>query len=173
MFTKAYGEACVVAAFEGTGLLASMLRSYPYRYDHAQTVDDPNGPDIQPSNILVMIRDKQAVHRRLQEYGAKSTADSSPNTDTYSLVHSEPLIEEDDLYDDQVSVKIVDFGVGISSSLIIPNASAAWTDHKFSETIQPIGLRAPEVVLGLNWGTPVDIWSAASLVSLPAFRFAI
>jgi serine/threonine protein kinase len=120
-----------------------------------------------------MIRDKQAVHRRLQEYGAKSTADSSPNTDTYSLVHSEPLIEEDDLYNDQVSVKIVDFGVGISSSLIIPNASAAWTDHKFSETIQSIGLRAPEVVLGLNWGTPVDIWSAASLVSLPAFRFAI
>lgn len=38
------------------------------------------------------------------------------------------------------------------------------TDHNFEGVIQPVALRAPEVILGIRWDTPVDIWSAGCLV---------
>jgi hypothetical protein len=160
-FATGNGKGRVVAALEGIGLPTSMLRSDSYGC--AVEMVDTDDQDIQPSNILLCIKDKQALHRRLQEDQEEATADTSPNT----LVHSDPLMEEDDLYEDHISVKIIDFGVGISSFIIIPDNAAAPTDHKFTETIQPIALRAPEVVLGLHWGTPADIWNAASVVSSP------
>lgn len=30
--------------------------------------------------------------------------------------------------------------------------------------VQPYALRAPEVILGLEWGPPIDIWSLGCLV---------
>lgn len=41
---------------------------------------------------------------------------------------------------------------------------ATWKEKHFHEEIQPIGLRAPEVVLGYPWSTPVDIWTVGCLV---------
>jgi serine/threonine-protein kinase SRPK3 len=40
------------------------------------------------------------------------------------------------------------------------------TDQNFEGVIQPVALRAPEVILGIRWDTPVDIWSAGCLVRL-------
>lgn len=42
-------------------------------------------------------------------------------------------------------------------------------DNHLTELIQPPSLRAPEVILRADWGTSADIWSAACVVSTPAF----
>ncbi|KAG6102907.1 hypothetical protein E4U14_006535 [Claviceps sp. LM454 group G7] len=49
-------------------------------------------------------------------------------------------------------VRIIDFGV------------ASWREKHLSDLIQPLALRAPEVVLGAPWDTGVDIWSLGCLV---------
>ncbi|KAG6103061.1 hypothetical protein E4U14_006455 [Claviceps sp. LM454 group G7] len=58
-----------------------------------------------------------------------------------------PLVSEKD----SLHVRIVDFGV------------ATWREKHLSDLIQPLALRAPEVVLGAPWDTSVDIWSLGCL----------
>lgn len=50
-------------------------------------------------------------------------------------------------------------------TLILPKAS--WVDDHLMELIQPINLRAPEVVLGAEWDTSADIWNAGCVVGSP------
>ncbi|KAG6214592.1 hypothetical protein E4U26_000298, partial [Claviceps purpurea] len=40
----------------------------------------------------------------------------------------------------------------------------SWREKHLSDLIQPLALRAPEVVLGAPWDTGVDIWSLGCLV---------
>lgn len=47
---------------------------------------------------------------------------------------------------------------------------ASWVDNHLTELIQPPSLQAPEVILRANWGTSVDIWSAACVVSPVTFN---
>lgn len=49
-------------------------------------------------------------------------------------------------------VKIADLG------------NACWTDKHFTEDIQTRQYRSPEVIIGLKYGTSVDIWSAACVI---------
>ncbi|XP_030812640.1 SRSF protein kinase 3-like [Camarhynchus parvulus] len=58
-------------------------------------------------------------------------------------------LEESDLM--SIEVKIADLG------------SACWTYKPFSKEIQTQPYRALEVLLGLDYGTPADIWSTACL----------
>ncbi|KAJ5710049.1 hypothetical protein N7493_009641 [Penicillium malachiteum] len=37
--------------------------------------------------------------------------------------------------------------------------TASWVDNHLTEVIQPILLRAPEVILEAPWGPPADIWN--------------
>ena len=41
-------------------------------------------------------------------------------------------------------------------------------DH-LSEVVQPYALRAPEVILGLEWGPAIDIWSLGCMVHITVF----
>jgi len=41
--------------------------------------------------------------------------------------------------------------------------TAHFRDRHLNEVIQPFALRAPEVILGYPWDTPVDIWSVGCL----------
>ena len=50
-----------------------------------------------------------------------------------------------------LQVKVADLG------------NACWTDRKFSETIGTLQFRAPEILLGADYGPPVDVWAAACL----------
>lgn len=45
--------------------------------------------------------------------------------------------------------------------------SAARVDGPHDILIQPDALRAPEVILGMDWGTSADIWNLGCLVSRP------
>ncbi|KKK25487.1 hypothetical protein ARAM_002071 [Aspergillus rambellii] len=42
--------------------------------------------------------------------------------------------------------------------------AASWTDNHLTEVIQPVLLRAPEVILRAPWGAPVDIWNLGAVL---------
>lgn len=42
--------------------------------------------------------------------------------------------------------------------------SASWIDNHLTEVIQPVLLRAPEVIIGASWGPPVDIWNLGAVL---------
>lgn len=53
---------------------------------------------------------------------------------------------------ERIRVKIADLG------------NACWVDKHFTNDIQTRQYRAPEVVLGMNYDTSCDIWSAACMI---------
>ncbi|NWZ46576.1 SRPK kinase, partial [Haliaeetus albicilla] len=102
--------------------------------------------DIKPENILLYGRDK-SLQRLLpamldcdqrRELGLKGAGGDLGNG-----------LEESDLM--SIEVKIADLG------------SACWTYKPFSKEIQTQPYRALEVLLGLDYGTPADIWSTGCL----------
>ena len=54
--------------------------------------------------------------------------------------------------DKKTAVKIIDFG------------SSCFSGHQIYEYIQSRYYRAPEVILGISYGTPMDIWSFALVI---------
>lgn len=56
------------------------------------------------------------------------------------------------LENELVTVKIADLG------------NACWVDHHYTNDIQTRQYRAPEVILGCQWGAAVDIWSIACII---------
>jgi serine/threonine-protein kinase SRPK3 len=70
--------------------------------------------------------------------------------------------------------KLADFGSGTSDelwnrySLLSVNLyyhSAQFVSDQTTDNITPLGLRAPEVVLGGEWNESVDIWTFGCMVS--------
>jgi serine/threonine protein kinase len=55
--------------------------------------------------------------------------------------------------DSRIRVKIADLGMG------------NFIERPWLTLIQPEGLRAPEVILGCQWGAAADIWSLGCIVS--------
>jgi hypothetical protein len=37
-------------------------------------------------------------------------------------------------------------------------------EHNLTGEIQPVALRAPEIILGIKWDTAIDIWGAGCVV---------
>ncbi|KAG8632122.1 hypothetical protein KVT40_001262 [Elsinoe batatas] len=102
--------------------------------------------DLQPANVLVGIENPAIIDELLQKVSsiyAGRSSDEHPVYPSYSFgaprgPPSHP--------------KIADFGQAVSAT----------TTH--SHPIQPDRLRAPEVTLGLEWSTAVDIWSLAVMM---------
>ncbi|XP_061312104.1 SRSF protein kinase 1-like isoform X1 [Pezoporus flaviventris] len=102
--------------------------------------------DIKPENILLYGRDR-SLQRILPE-----THDCDQGTDSRLKGPGNALgnrLEESDLM--SIEVKIADLG------------SACWTYKPFCKEIQTQPYRALEVLLGLDYGTPADIWSTGCL----------
>ncbi|XP_010170576.1 SRSF protein kinase 3 [Antrostomus carolinensis] len=102
--------------------------------------------DIKPENVLLCGRDK-SLQRLLADM-----LDCSQRTDLRLKGQGDDLgnqLEESDLM--SIEVKIADLG------------SACWTYKPFSKEIQTQPYRALEVLLGLDYGTPADIWSTGCL----------
>ncbi|NXF57179.1 SRPK kinase, partial [Ciccaba nigrolineata] len=99
--------------------------------------------DIKPENVLLYGCDKSL--QRLQP----DTFDCSQRTDLRLKRPGGDRLEESDLM--SIEVKIADLG------------SACWTYKPFSKEIQTQPYRALEVLLGLDYGTPADIWSTGCL----------
>ncbi|XP_009981316.1 PREDICTED: SRSF protein kinase 3-like [Tauraco erythrolophus] len=102
--------------------------------------------DIKPENVLLYGRDK-SLQRLLPD-----TLDCDQRIDLRLKGPGGDLgnrLEESDLM--SIQVKIADLG------------SACWTYKPFSKEIQTQPYRALEVLLGLDYGTPADIWSMGCL----------
>ncbi|NXE56333.1 SRPK kinase, partial [Casuarius casuarius] len=102
--------------------------------------------DIKPENILLYVGDK-TLQKLLPDI-----VDSSQRTDLGLKGPGGDLgnrLEHSDLM--SIEVKIADLG------------SACWTYKPFSKEIQTQPYRALEVLLGLDYGTPADIWSTGCL----------
>ncbi|RMB98909.1 hypothetical protein DUI87_24454 [Hirundo rustica rustica] len=102
--------------------------------------------DIKPENILLY-----GCSKRLQRF-LVDTLDCDQGTEVRLEGAEGDLgnqLEESDLM--SIEVKIADLG------------SACWTYKPFSKEIQTQPYRALEVLLGLDYGTPADIWSTACL----------
>ncbi|NWU70947.1 SRPK kinase, partial [Pterocles burchelli] len=102
--------------------------------------------DIKPENVLLCGRDK-SLQRLLPD-----TLDCVQRTELRLKGPGGDLgnrLEESDLM--SIDVKIADLG------------SACWTYKPFSKEIQTQPYRALEVLLGLDYGTPADIWSTGCL----------
>ncbi|CAD6887157.1 unnamed protein product [Tilletia laevis] len=80
----------------------------------------------------------------LSQYYAPAPAAGDPNT-----LPPPPPYDPSSL--ERITVKIADLG------------NACWTDHHFTNDIQTRQYRCPEVILGANWGTSADMWSAACM----------
>ncbi|NXA59633.1 SRPK kinase, partial [Mohoua ochrocephala] len=102
--------------------------------------------DIKPENILLY-----GCSKRLQRL-LMDTLHCNQGTEVKLKGAGGDLgnqLEESDLM--SIEVKIADLG------------SACWTYKPFSKEIQTQPYRALEVLLGLDYSTPVDIWSTACL----------
>lgn len=93
----------------------------------------------------------------IDDYLAETPADAAaydPTSDSSAIV-SQPLRdfyiqESSDLM--SLDVTLCDWG------------SASWTNKHLTGVIQPTLLRAPEVIIGAPWGSPVDIWNLGAVL---------
>ncbi|NXH11732.1 SRPK kinase, partial [Bucco capensis] len=99
--------------------------------------------DIKPENVLLY-----GCHKSFQRL-LPDTLDSCQRTDLRLKGPGGDQLEEADLM--SIEVRIADLG------------SACWTYKPFSKEIQTQPYRALEVLLGLDYGTPADIWSIGCL----------
>ncbi|NXJ62583.1 SRPK kinase, partial [Rostratula benghalensis] len=102
--------------------------------------------DIKPENILLYGRDKNLQRLLPDAFGCGQRTDlrlKGQGGDPGNRLGESDLMS--------IEVKIADLG------------SACWTYKPFSKEIQTQPYRALEVLLGLDYGTPADIWSTGCL----------
>ncbi|KAJ0158040.1 Serine/threonine-protein kinase SRPK [Colletotrichum tanaceti] len=109
--------------------------------------------DIQPNNIFVKMRDCTLIESGYLVKVAIPQQDRSE--ERYTVLPSRPLrqyyFNEDDRFD-HFDIALGDWGV------------SSWTDKHLTEKIQPVALRAPEVLIGAPWDAAVDMWNLGAIV---------
>ncbi|KAL3457560.1 protein kinase [Aspergillus heterothallicus] len=104
--------------------------------------------DLKPANILLELENaSRTISQYLSDVPVRTEPQGTVKTPLREVITT-PLVSEMS----NIQAKIIDLGV------------ASWRDHHLSEMIQSPALRAPEVMIGAPWDTPVDIWSLGCLV---------
>ena len=130
-----------------------LLRGLAFLHDKCNTIHT----DIRPDNILVTWEDESAIDEYFQERRTKPIQYKvrGDGRHVYRKLTEFPALKEpkhDSLMD--VLPKLADFG-------------SADVQPEDAVSIQPAGAhhyRAPEVLLGLGWSTPIDIWSLGAVI---------
>jgi serine/threonine-protein kinase SRPK3 len=132
------------------------------------------GKDIKPDNILVKLVNVAPATELDNERSSVLTASSELPS---HAILSRPLrvLTPDDLLEmnkiSELNVQLSDFGTGKSllwmlrSHNLSLGLAAAAADGPHAAVIQPPALRAPEVILGCEWGPSADIWNLGCLAS--------
>lgn len=114
--------------------------------------------DLKPDNILVELDSVDAAIK-IQEEPRPTTPTQEVSSEPRShAILSRPIhvFSSDELLKlsqlSKLNVKLTDFGTAVSINGFHP------------DIIQPFALRAPEVILGCEWGPSADIWNLACLI---------
>ncbi|KAJ5724073.1 hypothetical protein N7488_002108 [Penicillium malachiteum] len=93
----------------------------------------------------------------IDDYLQKTTPgpEAYDSTSDSSAIVSQPLIE----FYIQRSTNFMTLNVALYDW-----STASWADNHLAEVIQPILLRAPEVILEAPWGPPADIWNLGAVL---------
>ncbi|KAJ5349882.1 Serine/threonine protein kinase [Penicillium brevicompactum] len=108
--------------------------------------------DIQPSNIFVKIRDASLIK---SGYLTQVPVPQQDKTKQYSAIPSTPLrqyyFNNSDRFD-HFDFTLGDWGV------------SSWIDRHLTETIEPVALRSPEVLIRAPWNETTDLWNLGALL---------
>ncbi|POS76289.1 serine/threonine protein kinase [Diaporthe helianthi] len=110
--------------------------------------------DIKPDNIFVKVRD---VHRIETEYLVEEPIpQQNKDEEQYTPIRSRSLRKcyfgDDPTRLIELDVALGDWGV------------SSWADKHLTENIQPVALRAPEVLIRAPWDTNVDWWNLGAVI---------
>ncbi|KAM7186317.1 Serine/threonine-protein kinase [Naviculisporaceae sp. PSN 640] len=109
--------------------------------------------DIKPQNILL---ETPEIDRMFECAPSESFTPHfsplAPPNDFYRPSEQVSSGKEDLATATDISIRLADFG------------TASWVDKHLTEWIQPEMLRAPEVILGAEWDSKVDIWNVGLVI---------
>ncbi|KAK4220682.1 serine/threonine protein kinase [Podospora fimiseda] len=110
--------------------------------------------DIKPDNIFVKVLDKSRIE---SEYFVKEVIPQQDRTEEhYTPIPSSSLrryyFGADAKQLDNLNIALGDWGV------------ASWTTKHLTENIQPVALRAPEVLIKACWDARVDFWNLGAVL---------
>ncbi|KAK8127201.1 kinase-like protein [Apiospora sp. TS-2023a] len=108
--------------------------------------------DIKASNILVKMRTYSRIE---SDYLTQEKVPQDRTEDQYTVIPTRPLSNyyfNDGDRIDELDIVLGDWGV------------SSWVDKHLCELIQPVALRAPEVLIGAGWGLAADIWNVGAIV---------
>jgi len=111
--------------------------------------------DIKPDNIFVKFRDTSQIESDYLVQAPVPKQDKAK--EAYTPIQSMPLrqsyfTEEDSRNVDQFDIALGDCGV------------SSWATKHLTENIQPVALRAPEVLIKAPWDAKVDWWDLVALL---------
>ncbi|KAI2101906.1 hypothetical protein LOZ34_005632 [Ophidiomyces ophidiicola] len=115
--------------------------------------------DIKPDNIFVQIPDDSLISELYLPNNPADPAAFDPSTDP-SSIQIQPL--KWDYF--RPGTKIREFKIALGDWGV-----ASWTNSHLTELIQPVALRAPEVLINAPWGPTTDLWNLGAVV-LEVFR---
>ncbi|KAI0868182.1 serine/threonine protein kinase [Hypoxylon argillaceum] len=109
--------------------------------------------DITPSNIFVKFRDHSLIESKYLK--TRRVAQQDRNEEKYTVIPSFRFqncyfTSADDLW--EFDIALGDWGV------------ASWTDKHLTENIQPVALRAPEVLIKAPWDEKADFWNLGAVL---------
>ncbi|KAK9788192.1 putative Protein kinase domain-containing protein [Seiridium cardinale] len=114
--------------------------------------------DIKPDNIFVKVRDKSLIESQYLKQVPVPTQERLGSK--YLPIPSQPL-KRCYFTPDQ---SILDFEVAIGDWGV-----SSWADNHLTELIQPVALRAPEVLIRAPWDATTDWWNLGAVI-LEVFR---
>jgi serine/threonine protein kinase len=116
-------------------------------------IESTDNIDINPANIMLTVADETI----LEDFEKAEAEDPSPSKvidDTRTIYRSRKIrLPTGDLWGQPV---LCDFG-------------EARIGSSHSGLVQPELYRAPEILFEMEWGSKVDIWSVATLVSAQSY----
>jgi len=111
---------------------------------HEISLEEKNGTKTIPDSPSENGEIKEGISKNGEvEDAAQITSQSEKNEIDVLFQPKEPKVNDPESY----QFKIVDFG------------NACWIDQHFTDNIQTRQYRAPEVILGLKYGSSCDMWS--------------
>ncbi|KAJ6446609.1 ATP-dependent DNA helicase II subunit 2 [Purpureocillium lavendulum] len=109
--------------------------------------------DMKPQNILI---ETPAIDKMFEQTPSEASrprgSPLKPPDDFYMASTQFSSIKEDIAKTNELSIRMADFG------------TSSWFNNHLTEWIQPQMLRAPEVILGADWDSKVDIWNLGLVI---------